>query len=269
MRLPQHTLVFVGGLHHSGACQLSDALAAHPDVSVLAGTPDAEDSTEHRQSVYPPDTVYGGAGRFCFDAEAHLTESSPLVRRSAAQRLLHDWGRYWDLSKRVLVETAPPNLVMTRFLQRLYPDAVFVLMVRHPVAVSVETRHSRWTASMQSLLEHWLTAHELFLSDAPHVRRYEVVRYEDLLAEPERVLSGLCARLRLGGHPLGGAARRIVPSGPDAGALERRWPVSGRTMDRLRERFDATAGAFGYRIDSAELAEPRTTMSQSVTSMAS
>ena len=39
------------------------------------------------------------------------------------------------MSEPVLVEKSPPNLVRTRFLQALFPDARQIVVTRHPIAV--------------------------------------------------------------------------------------------------------------------------------------
>ena len=48
-----HTLLFVGGLHHSGTTLLTRALRQHPAISGLRGTGVPEDEGQHLQSVIP------------------------------------------------------------------------------------------------------------------------------------------------------------------------------------------------------------------------
>ena len=102
------------GLHRSGTTPLARAIASHPQVSGLGATGVKEDEGQHFQSVYPPARQYGGAGRFARDERAHLTEMSPLVSPSNAQRLWDAWSPYWDLSRPCLLEKSPPNLIMGR-----------------------------------------------------------------------------------------------------------------------------------------------------------
>jgi hypothetical protein len=117
-----------------------------------------------------------------------LTEASPLVSPEARERLLAAWSPHWNPSRRVLVEKSPPNLVRFRFLQALFPGARFVAVLRHPVAVAYATR--KWSkTSVRSLLRHWIAAHETFAADRPHLERLLVVRYEDLVVEPEAELA--------------------------------------------------------------------------------
>jgi hypothetical protein len=58
-----------------------------------------------------------GFGRFALLPEAHLTEKSPLVTHANRLRLFREWGTHWDLSRPVLLEKSPPNMMWMRFLQ--------------------------------------------------------------------------------------------------------------------------------------------------------
>ena len=87
-----HRFVFVGGLHRSGTTLLARCLAEHPEVSGFSGTRAPEDEGQHLQNVYQPGRAHGGPGRFGFDPEAHLTETSALVSDASRARLLEQWG---------------------------------------------------------------------------------------------------------------------------------------------------------------------------------
>jgi hypothetical protein len=104
-------LVFVGGLHRSGTTPVTHWLGEHPSVSAFRDTGVSGDEGQHLQDVYRIAGAHGGPGRFAFDPEAHLTEFSPLVSAESRERLWASWCPHWDLSKPVLVEKSPPNLV--------------------------------------------------------------------------------------------------------------------------------------------------------------
>lgn len=246
-------LVFVAGLHRSGTTPLTRLLAAHPHVSGFEDTGVKEDEGQHLQQVYPAARDYGGAGRFALDPRSHLTEQSPLATRVNASRLLEDWAPYWDLGRELLVEKSPPNLVMTRFLQELFPQARFLVVVRHPVVVSLSTQ--KWAgpmAGLGSLLEHWFSAHDTFLDDASRLRHVHVVRYEQLVTVPDVVMAGVADFLGLT-RPFDTGA---IDGSRSDGYLTA-WqelthstsPVTRRRVEHLRERYADRMAAFGYDFD--------------------
>src|SRR3954453_22034341 len=136
---PEHQLLFVGGLHRSGTTPLARALSAHPDISGFSDTGVPEDEGQHLQDGYRPAYALGGPGLFARNKAAHLTETSDLATEQSAARLWKSWAPYWDLSRRVLVEKSASNVVMTRFLQKIVPEAAFLVVIRHPVVVTLST----------------------------------------------------------------------------------------------------------------------------------
>jgi hypothetical protein len=183
-----HRFVFLAGLHRSGTTLLARLLAAHPQISGFSGTGAPADEGQHLQSVYPSDHEHGRPGRFGFAPEMHLTETSPLVSEENARELFAAWSPYWDLSRPLLLEKSPPNLLKTRFLQALYPDSSFVVIVRHPIPVSIPTARWRGTRRYDRMFEHWLRCHALFEADREHLRRVHVLQYEQLVRDPATVL---------------------------------------------------------------------------------
>src|SRR5215475_2354203 len=182
-----HKFIFLCGLHRSGTSPLFRILRDHPQISGFRDTGAPEDEGQHLQSVYPSARVYGGPGRFGFAAEAHMTESFPLSSRSNAERLFTEWSPLWDTSREFLLEKSPPNLIRTRFLQGCFPNSYFIVIVRHPIAVSLATlKFSR--LRLARLFEHWQVCHQLFELDRPYLRNVLVIRYEDLCATPSAAL---------------------------------------------------------------------------------
>ena len=256
--MTDHRLVFVGGLHRSGTTPLTRALAAHPQISGFADTGVEEDEGQHLQDVYPPARAHGGPGRFALAPAAHLTEASPLLTPDTATRLLDQWRPHWDLSRPVLVEKSPPNLLMSRFLQGAFPDARFVMVVRHPAIVSLSTRKWARLRSLGALLEHWFAAHRTFESDAAHLRHLLVVKYEQLVADPAGALAGIAGFLELDGElPAAGIDTRR------SATYERQWAELGSGGPWRRERFrslcrryEAAAAHFGYSLVDLDRADP-------------
>ena len=168
--------VFIGGLHRSGTSLVHEILKAHPEVSGFTNTGAPEDEGQHLQSVYAPSSAHGTFGTFGFDPDAHLTEESPLATPQSATLLWGQWSRYWDLSRPVLIEKSPPNLIRSRFLQTLFPGARFLMILRHPMVVTLAIRKWAKRQSLTSLLSHWFACHELMLLDARRLGSYRRLR---------------------------------------------------------------------------------------------
>lgn len=252
-------LVFVGGLHRSGTTPLARTMGQHPQISGLTGTGVKEDEGQHLQSVYPKAKTYGGAGRFAMDPRSHLTEASPLATPENAETLVREWSPYWDLDRQLLLEKSPPNLVMGRFLQALFPDSAYVAVIRHPVVVALSThkwrrlaaRNVRMHTTYYQLVEHWLAAHETFLADLPHLRRVHVLRYENLVADPAAELAPVTELLGLS-SPLDSGSLRATHSGryeEQWAAMRRSGPLSRRNRSSIERDFSEAIARWGYDVD--------------------
>ncbi len=182
-----HRHVFICGLHRSGTSLLHSLLRNHPDISGFANTGAREDEGQHLQSIYPTGRAFGGPGKFCFDAAAQLTETSPLINDTNSKKLFSEWSKFWDLGKPVLLEKSPPNIIRSRFLQAIFPNSRFIFIVRHPIAVSLATQ--KWShTSLPELLQHWKKAHEIMENDLPYLTHKLVIRYEDLAKASDAVM---------------------------------------------------------------------------------
>jgi len=197
--MQEYKYVFLGGLHRSGTSLLAKTLAEHPQISGFKDTGAIEDEGQWLQSVYPPAQVYGGAGRFGFVRDSFMDENSNLVSTENTQRLFNEWKPYWDINQPVLLEKSPPNLVRSRFLQAMFPNSFFIMMLRHPIVVSCAT-HKWSNTSMYSLMEHWLRCHERFEQDRRHLQNVIIVKYEDFVASPQKTLN--CVFKFIGVEPI-------------------------------------------------------------------
>jgi hypothetical protein len=257
-------ILFVGGLHRSGTTMLARMLAEHPDVSGFADTGAPADEGQHLQDVYPVISPGRQAGRFALHGEAHLTEASPLAGPDSRERLMASWSPHWNTGRRVLLEKSPPNMLMTRFLQATFPDqARFVLVVRHPVAVACATQ--KWSATRpHELLHHWAVAHRTLAGDLPSLEHVAIIRYEQLVSDPDAAVARALAVVGLEDNAPG----RAVESGVNADnfAADRTtrgdvnqgyfasWQARKRSLPRrvyldlAERRYEGAARAWGYSI---------------------
>jgi hypothetical protein len=254
-----HPFAILGGLQRSGTTLLFRMLREHPEISGFTNNPDAnewlavEDEGQFLQSVYPPAIFWGGPGRFAFSPEANLTEESELLTPENKTKLAQEWFPFFDLSKRFLLEKSPPNIIWTRFLQNAFPNSWFVIVERHPVAVSLATE--KWNPTgLASLVEHWLVAHQTFEKDRPHLRRAMSVKYESLISQPSDTIGTIYKFLGLEPHPttfeVTAEHNRKYFAQWAARAQDPQWSAS---LQECIDRFEPRVRAFGYSLQDLEL----------------
>lgn len=250
-----HKFIFIGGLHRSGKSLLYNCLKEHPLISGFRDNAVYQDEGQHAQSVCRPANDHGGQGRFGFNPEAHLTEESSLVTDENRIKLFSEWQRYWDLGKPYLLEQSPPNLIRTRFLQEMFPDSYFIIIIRHPLPVAYETRKCRGDRriTMNSLLKHWLVSHEVLEGDKEYIRKLFVVRYEDFVKNHHKSLDEIYSFLGLDSHDAEGIIR------PDSNnEYFDKWSNKRSNMFMkgyigfLRKKYENRLNKFGYSLFNLE-----------------
>ena len=258
-------LAFIGGLHRSGTSLIHRCLSDHPAVSGFQDTGVPEDEGQHLQSVYLPAGAYGQVGEFGFDRDSHLDENSPLLSEKNALKLLNEWIPHWDTDRQILTEKSPPNLVRTRFLQALFPESRFIVVLRHPIAVGYASQ--KWTSRMpflrdlglsdehnpkrwiHTLVEHWLVCHERFARDRARLRRVYVLHYEDFVDRPQGELHGLQEFLGLEPADLARVVRPSINERYWDKWMERRANALTRPYaDWVIRKFEERVRAFGYSL---------------------
>ncbi len=119
-----------------------------------------------------------------------MDENHPLAIPGTAQKLWEAWKPYWEVNCPFLIEKSPPNLLRTRFLQKLFPQSWFIAILRHPIAVAYATQ--KWSKTgIPSLLRHTLQGYKIFWKDKEHLHRVLVLRYETLVSNPIGCVEGI------------------------------------------------------------------------------
>jgi hypothetical protein len=103
--------------------------------------------------------------------------------------------------RRYFLDKTPANALVLPFIERVYPDARYVVLTRHPAAVFASYANSFFDGDYESahrfnpILERYVPAmaHFLRAGSAPRLQ----VAYEALVAEPERELQRICDFLDL------------------------------------------------------------------------
>lgn len=139
-----------------------------------------------------------------------LTEANASA--SAGLQLWEQWRPYWQpgADTRVLLEKTPGNIALTRFLAAAFRPSRgvrLVMLVRHPVGMTNTLRKAQAAGREALLVENWLRVHEQLLEDLPRATalgppghaRALVVRWEDLMQQPQRFCRGILAFIWSGG----------------------------------------------------------------------
>lgn len=198
--MQEKKFIFISGLHRSGTSLLYKILKEQDEISGLSKTNELEDEGQHVQTVYKPAYEFGGVGKFGFDINARLDENSKLINEINRKKLFNEWSRFWDLEKNILLEKSPPNIIRTRFLQKMFPNSYFINITRHPIATSIASK--KWSkTSLDELISHWIKCHEIFNEDKKMIRNIINIKYEDLINNNEEILAQLSKFLKLNIKP--------------------------------------------------------------------
>lgn len=171
--------VFLVGFPRSGTTLLDQILDAHPDIQVFEEKPTlitVRDGVDEREGGYP-------------EALAELDEKDRGELRARYWRALEAEGA--DLAGRIVVNKLPLNIVHAGLVQRVFPEAKFILALRHPAdcVLSCFMQDFQLNASMVQFLTLEDSA-RLYDSVMTLWRSYErllpldvkQVRYERLIA---------------------------------------------------------------------------------------
>jgi tetratricopeptide (TPR) repeat protein len=244
--------VFLVGFPRSGTTLLDTMLMGHNDVSVL----------EERQILEPVAKAVGG-----FGAVADL--DSDRIRRARVQ--------YWDAASaylqfesKVVVDKNPLHLLQVPLIHRLFPDATFILALRHPADVLLSCYFSnfRVTPALANFLRLDSAADFYDLAFQTWERscallplRVHTVVYERLVEDPEGQLRPVAEALGLEwnsemlDHEATARSRGSISSASYAQVTEPLYKSSIGRWERYRSNLEPVlpilrpwAEKFGYVI---------------------
>ena len=97
-----------------------------------------------------------------------------------------EWLKYWDLTKKVLIEKSPPNIIRAADIEKIFEPAFFICMVRNPYAhcESIIRRHKKnpKDAALFSVKCLWYQKKNI-----ENLKRVIFFKYEDLVISPENI----------------------------------------------------------------------------------
>jgi len=201
-------LVFLIGAPRSGSTLLARMLGSHSQIFAPA-----------EPHLIPPLAHLG------FDARVDQAPYDPILTQDGLRSfvaLMPDGERDWlgglrratdFLYARALaasgrtrfLDKTPAYALVLDFLVKLYPDARYVVLTRHPIAVwssyveSFFDGDERAAHARNPVLERYVPAIARFLRERPVP--FAHARYEELVKDPELVLRSLCEFLGVDYEP--------------------------------------------------------------------
>ncbi len=198
--------ILIGGMPRSGTTLMRAILDTHPDVAMVR--PELDYPGQIARGVRVADALTTLKVRTYLEIPDRLLGSAP----EAAYRSVLLWHA-GQRGRPIAGEKSPLNEFwydeLTRWLQG---DQVrFVHLVRNPIEVVASFKHARFRWARggrlgRSLLDvlatNWVRSAGLGLArQFRDPAGYRLLRYEDLVAEPEAQVAGLCRFLGLEGDP--------------------------------------------------------------------
>ncbi len=260
--------VFLLGLPRSGTTLLSALLNQHPDITVppepwllLAAEAFSQVPLRHPAGAA---LIHDGVEQFC-----RTLELQPALARFAAELYAR---RRAQAGARLLVDKTPRYYQILPFVDRLFPDAKRLVLLRNPFAVLASFKTS-WSFDIladrrngrRSPLYFDLALGSRILADLAEREesRRLVVRYEDLVRRPAGVLDGVQAFLdvapaidatRLETADFAGSRlgdQKILQTRSiHAGSLDK-W-AGDLSLDELQAGYDLLGSALLHRLGYAD-----------------
>lgn len=187
-------MVFIVGMNRSGTTLTEQILSSHPDI-YGAGELDLMRQLWHRLTA-------GGAV-----TPARLAALPPAAWREAAQDYLHQVEAQAPAALRIC-DKMPSNFLYLGLIQALFPNAVVVHCLRHPL----DTCLSCFThdfSEVGSFTQDLVTLGEYYAGYLQLMRHWQntlslpmlTMRYEELIAQPEIHSRRLLSHVGLDWHP--------------------------------------------------------------------
>lgn len=201
-------VTFIISAPRSGSTMLARMLASHSQV---AGGPEP-----HLITPLAHLGVWAKVDKAPYD---HILAAE--AQRLFVQRLPRGEQDYWEAcraycdvlygrvleksGKRIFLDKTPAYALVLPFLARVYPDASYVVLTRHPAAVFSSYANSFFDGDYQEAQAYNPILSRYVPAIADFLRQEEVplvhVRYEDLVADPETETRRICDHIGIPFEP--------------------------------------------------------------------
>lgn len=198
------SLIFVISPPRAGSTLLQRMMGGHPEIFTHPEphliTPVAHLGVYYNVDKAPFDHINAAEANKSFIEGLPRGEQDYLDAVRAYTDTLY--GRMLSTSEAsYFLDKTPANALVLPFLQRLYPDAKYVVLTRHPLAVFSSYANSFFRGDWESahafnpIVERYVPAIGAFLRERPVPLLH--LAYEDLVTDPEPQLERIFAYLAL------------------------------------------------------------------------
>ena len=196
------TMLFIIGAPRSGTTMLERMLSAHsmiqggPEPHLL--TPLAHLGVWNKVDKAPYDHVLAAESQKLFVSKLPHGEQDYWEACRAYCDVLY--GRYMEgHSATLCLDKTPAYGLILPFLRKVFPDARYVVLTRHPLATLSSFANSFFDGDYAAAHAYNPILNRYVPAMADFLRQTEVpfhhVRYEDLVAQPEQHMQAICDNL--------------------------------------------------------------------------
>jgi hypothetical protein len=196
-------MIFIVGAPRSGTTMLERILSAHsqvqggPEPHLI--TPLAHLGIWDQVEKAPYDHILASEAQKLFVSQIQGGEESYYEACRAYCDLLY--GRFLEAkgSRTYCLDKTPAYALVLPFLSKVYPDAAYIVLTRHPLAVFSSFANSFFDGNYQEaheynpVVERYVPALAAFLRDNSVSKLH--VRYEDLVKAPEEWFEKICGHI--------------------------------------------------------------------------
>ncbi|MEA2080189.1 MAG: sulfotransferase, partial [Pseudomonadota bacterium] len=196
---PENNPVFLVGFPRSGTTLLDQVLDSHPGLCTL----------EEKPMVQAMDALLDKYPGGYYENLATLTPSQAAVLRARYFEVVRDYISPQD--GQIVIDKFPFNITQTGLLWRVFPEAKYILAIRHPCDVCISC--FRQNFALNAAMSHFLSLEDTvalyvkvmqtwqhYVQILPVV--YHQVRYEDLVDDLEREAKSVIKFLGLDWDPV-------------------------------------------------------------------
>ena len=187
--------IFLVGCYNSGTTICRDVLGIHPEISCLP-------REGVRFTSLLPRPEERGWTRMWVGCPEYM--KMPAVNQEKiAAKIKKDWSPWWDKSKTVFLEKSITNVTRMKWLDDNFENAYFLGITRNAYPVIEGIRRRAFPSgeakdilgsekySLEMTAGQWVDANSRLLEGQKVVKNCHIIKYENLVEDPETTLDGL------------------------------------------------------------------------------